>query len=235
MRPETQSFLDQVRDAENPTPENARRVLAAVRTTLAASAVAGTALGASSAGKTALAASWWKITGLVVCGTAGAMLATVAILGPGDHHPDRTPALSSASVPPPLPVARAPKRPPIEASAPEPPHEPPLKNAPRTNASPSSSPEASRATLERELSLLAEVQAAIKRGDGDAALRRLDAHRTDDVQFLAERDAARVLALCATARVVQARRAAAEFVAAHPTSMQRAAVESSCVRRVSDD
>jgi hypothetical protein len=90
-------------------------------------------------------------------------------------------------------------------------------------------------SVREELALLAEVQAALRRGDGASALRRLDAHVTTDRQLAAERSAARVLALCALGRVQEARRAAAVFVREHPGSVQRDAVERACAGTESPD
>jgi hypothetical protein len=76
--------------------------------------------------------------------------------------------------------------------------------------------------------VLAEAQAALRAGDGVAALRVLDASSSVDPRFLAERQALRVFALCATGRTTDARRAAAAFLQSEPTSVQRSAVERSC-------
>jgi hypothetical protein len=83
-------------------------------------------------------------------------------------------------------------------------------------------------SLRPEIALLERVQAALRDGDGATALRELDAHRTADRMFLAERQAARILALCMLERVAEARSAAQRFAAQHPESPQRAAIEGSC-------
>ena len=83
-------------------------------------------------------------------------------------------------------------------------------------------------SLRAELELLAEVRAALDRGDGAAALRALDAHQTRDRVLLAERRAARILALCSLGRVEEARRARLEFEAAHPRSVQLDVIARSC-------
>ena len=71
-------------------------------------------------------------------------------------------------------------------------------------------------------------QLALRQGDGEAALRALDTHTTDDRILLAERSAARILALCSVGRVAEARRAAARFRRDHPESVQRDAIARSC-------
>jgi hypothetical protein len=87
------------------------------------------------------------------------------------------------------------------------------------------------ASLQAELALLRRVQAALQRGDGEAALRELDAHVTSDRTLLPERRAARILALCQLGRVDAARLARAEFAREHPDSVQREAVERACTNR----
>ena len=83
-------------------------------------------------------------------------------------------------------------------------------------------------TLRGEIELLEDVRSALERGDGGRALQRLDAHVTGDRQLLAERRAARILALCQLGRIDEARRDAASLLRDEPASLQRAAVERSC-------
>jgi hypothetical protein len=100
-------------------------------------------------------------------------------------------------------------------------------SAPR--ASTPSAPRASTpSALRAELELLGRVQQLLREGNAAAALRALDAHHTDDRVLLAERRAARILALCGIGRTGQARAAAAEFEKEHPDSVQRAMLASSC-------
>jgi hypothetical protein len=86
-------------------------------------------------------------------------------------------------------------------------------------------------SLRAELDLLERVQAALKRGDGAAALRELEAHSTTDRILLAEREAARVLALCQLGRVVEAQKAAARFAVQHSDSVQQSVIAGSCANR----
>ena len=83
-------------------------------------------------------------------------------------------------------------------------------------------------TLRGEIELLEDVRSALERGDGGRALQRLDAHVTGDRQLLAERRAARILALSQLGRIDEARRDAASLLRDEPASLQRAAVERSC-------
>ena len=86
----------------------------------------------------------------------------------------------------------------------------------------------SSASLREEIALLAGVQSALERGDGAEALRRLDQHVTSDRQFIAERRAARITALCQIGRVSDAQQLALVFFRENAQSVQRSAVERSC-------
>jgi RNA polymerase sigma-70 factor (ECF subfamily) len=82
--------------------------------------------------------------------------------------------------------------------------------------------------------LLAQVQAALDRGDGATALRRLDERASVDRRLLAERRAARILALCQLGRTQEAEQSALAFVREHPSSVQRTAVERSCAGKATE-
>jgi hypothetical protein len=100
----------------------------------------------------------------------------------------------------------------------------PLPAAPRTEVV----GEPARATLGPELELLQRVQAALRRGDAASALAQLEAHQTLDRSLLAEREAARVIALCSLERTSEAHRAARDFSARHPDSLHQPAIASAC-------
>jgi hypothetical protein len=102
-----------------------------------------------------------------------------------------------------------------------------VSRAPRASR-PISAPRRAQSSLRAELDLLREAQGALDRADGDAALRALDAHPSESGQLLAERQAARVLALCLLGRTAEARDAAARFLKVYPTSVHRHAIERSC-------
>jgi hypothetical protein len=78
--------------------------------------------------------------------------------------------------------------------------------------------------------LLRDAQHALKRGDGAAALARLDelADRHPDGVLREERLAARVLGLCAAGRPDEARAEGRRFVAEYPGSIQVERVRASC-------
>jgi hypothetical protein len=107
----------------------------------------------------------------------------------------------------------------------------PVRAKPRARAAAAPAAPGAATSLRAELELLQRVQAALKRGEASSALQALDAHQTTDSTLLAERRAARILALCQLGRIDDARRAAAAFVKQHPGSLQRAAVDGSCANR----
>jgi hypothetical protein len=240
---EARAFLDEVRDAEDPTRDDEERVKAALDASIAAGVTchwerhaAGDAAGAAEkaqvAGAKAGASAWGTpLNVLALC--AAAALAT------GDRHPATPrPAAPSAahararlepSTPPATPLAVPPATPPgVAASPPTLTPAPPIAEVtsrrPRAPA-----PKRAPSGLAAELELLQRVRAALQRGDGAHALRELDASReTAGSQLLAERRVARVLALCTLGRVGEAEELAADLLRAEPDSVQRAAIERSC-------
>ncbi len=233
MNPETRAFLHGVRHADDPTPEDERRVLAGVHATIAAGVLVGGATGASKATKlTAL----FGISALKLGGVLVGLGALAWVGGWVLPHRDGAPvrAVVSAGELPrnPTPVARIseplPSAPETLEQPENPPLRPPVSNEPRVR-------DPSPASLREEIALLADVKAALARGDGATALARLDGHVTTDRQLLAERRAARILALCALRRVGEARDAAAKFLLDDPGSVQRGAIERSCATTIRTD
>jgi hypothetical protein len=154
-------------------------------------------------------------------------------LNPGAAEP-AAPAFDAEPAAPPFkPEPEAPKAVPSTAvpsrSVPSKPV--PIRAKPRARAAAAPAAPAAASSLRAELELLQRVQAALKRGEASSALRALDAHQTTDATLLAERRAARILALCQLGKIDDARRAAADFVKQHPDSLQRAAVDGSCANR----
>lgn len=230
MSPETRAFLDTVRLAEDPTPEDQQRVLSAVRAAVATGAVVGAGMGASKAAKLlGGVASGVKVGGLVLGLSAAAWIASGAM---STEPVPRT----TAVVPHQLPT--------VPASEPKSSATTAFQRSPEALASPAAEPKgtpraagparsaastsATTPSLRDEITLLAEVQAALARGDGATALRRLDEHATGDRRLLAERRAARILALCSLGRAAEAAQAAQGFFREYPSSVQRTAVERSC-------
>jgi RNA polymerase sigma-70 factor (ECF subfamily) len=233
MSPETREFLRTVRRAEGPEPGDERRVLAAVHAALTVGAVAGTAAGASKAAKL------FGISGLSALKLGVLLLAVVGSVGLGARAWDTstTRLAADADLHRTAPVkGAAAKGPPLVTSGPKTSFGSPASMdppKPRLTAGNGIVPDVraappKAASLRDEIELLAAVRAALERGDGAEAMRRLDEHRTFDRQFAAERRAARVLALCSLGRTEEARAQASAFLHDFPSSVQRAAVERSC-------
>lgn len=138
---------------------------------------------------------------------------------PAPSHARRAPRASPASVPP-ATVPPATASPATVSPAREP-----------EAAEPEAAPSAS--SLAAEVALLRRAQAAINQGDADAALRILAEHASQHPSgvMAAEREAARVVALCRAGREAEARAASARFLRAHPQSPLRARVQSACATR----
>lgn len=249
MRPETEVFLARVRDAEDPTRADEQRVLLALRASLAAGATSSVLAASLEPRRSAELGE----LGARVFGSLGSKLNVLVVCAAAAFGTADTPRTSTEQA-----HAAAPQTPPAAArfAAPEPPApvEPPVPPAPAAQARPASgqrqplerrTPPASltpssshkpSASLRAELDLLRAVQSALHRGDGAAALRALDGHPTRGRVFLAERQAARVLALCSLGRLSEARRAAATFEREHPGSVQSDVIARSCAnpRRIGD-
>jgi hypothetical protein len=86
--------------------------------------------------------------------------------------------------------------------------------------------DASASTLE-QVAAIRRAYAAVRDGDGDRALRMLDAHAKQwpTSEFAGERDLLRVRALCAAGRKQDAEQAAAAFKRKHPGSPLGAALK----------
>lgn len=229
MRPETEAFLALVRHSGEPSRADEERVLLALQTSVAAG------FSANEVVKPASESTSWSTAGAKL-GAWGSKLSLIAACAAATFTPADTPppplARSSmaASAAAALPISDAPGVTVLELVQPEPrPTEsiPSAKRvAPRARAE--MRPPVPLASLREELSVLREVQAALKRGEGEAALSKLDSHKTADRRLLAEREAARILALCTLGRVGDARRAAERFAEAHPESLQRPVIARSC-------
>ncbi len=140
----------------------------------------------------------------------------------GSDRPITTPALVvRAPVPryvPPPPVALAPESATVVPSA-----EAPAPATRRLKAN-------NGLRLEQEAALLAEVQGALRSGQANTALGKLESYdrRFPTGMLRAEADAARVFALCSAGRVDKARASAARFVQRYPSSPAAARVQAAC-------
>jgi hypothetical protein len=84
--------------------------------------------------------------------------------------------------------------------------------------------------LQDEAALLAEVQGALRSGQGGVALSKLESYdrRFPTGMLRAEADAARVFALCSAGRIEKARAAATRFAQRYPSSPAAARVQAAC-------
>ena len=226
MRPETEAFLEQVRHAEAPSQEDEQRVLRALQASVAAGMMSSVAASASRSdawlakGGSAFASTIAKL-GVLAVGTA---LGFSIERGSTLTEPTTSPAPVSppAMTPPPIeaPVAAVPSAAPAPApSSIRPAALPPV---------PRKAPSEHVPSLRSELHVLEKAQRALKDGDGEAALRELDATLTSDGPLRAERHAARILALCSAGREAEARAAIARFFEEYPASAHRAAIFGGC-------
>jgi len=222
MKPETRRFLALVREGDEPSRADEERVLRALHATLAAGATLGAV---TTSARSGFGKSWFA-QAAVNLGSKLSLVAALTAVGVGEGD---SPRVAVPAGPAAVAIRRAnvPESPPRAALAPPP--EPMLAPVP-VHARPAARRSGDRraSTLKSELAVLRVAQTALKRGDGEAALRVLDAHRTADRTLLAERRAARILALCAAGRVDEARGAAADFARRHPDSVQREAIANSC-------
>lgn len=242
MTPETRDFLARVRSAEDPTAVDEARVLAALDAALAAGGAGAAVAGVTATKSTASAVSTaLKLVGALSSISVVSALVVAAVssspVKPVEAPPHR-PAVSVPLLHSSAPAAQTASSPP---SASAPPSAASASSRPsaasasaRPSVAPASRPRAASAvvpsspSLRDELALLAGVQAALERGDGAEALRRLDLHSTSDRQLVAERRAARITALCQLGRVPEAEQLAAVFFRENAQSVQRTAVERSC-------
>lgn len=212
LSPESRALLASLADSHDPPPEASARVRAAVEVRVNAPPVP---------------RRWpW------IVGVAAAVLVAATLLArrPAPQVAPRAPPPARVAIAAPPEVVR---EAPIAHVAPAttPVVEAP---APPVAAAPFARPRRVEAEddLAGELLLIQRAQRALARGDGAAALEALDEHARAHPhgRLTEERQAARVLALCAVGRSDEARVAAARFVARYPTSPHAARVRGACAR-----
>ncbi|MBI5513045.1 MAG: hypothetical protein HY909_04710 [Deltaproteobacteria bacterium] len=219
LPPEARQALSLLRDTQDPTEADRARVRALLAKRLQVEA----------------ARPWrWRLP-LTVLGVLGALAAaggwygTVrppeAVVVPAPRNIVATDISERQDA-----IVRAPTIPAPEAPAPTvAPAEPPTPPA----AVPAPSPAPARPEArdpEAELRLLTEANGRLRRGDPGGALTALGTHRQRFPRgaLREEREALRVLALCALHRDAEARAVAARFLATWPRSPQASRVRSSC-------
>ena len=175
------------------------------------------ASGTTATGK--VAATGALVKGLV----AAAAIATGAasFFALQSSEPAGTPAVAHAPAPGPAPSPPVVPAPQAESLA-------PTVEAPAPAARQVKPPSGLR--LEEEAALLAEVQGALRSGQANAALTKLESYdrRFPTGMLRAEADAARVFALCSAGRVDKARASATRFVQRYPSSPAAARVQAAC-------
>jgi hypothetical protein len=162
------------------------------------------------------------VKGLVAAGAIATGAAGFFVLEGTAAPPTPVVAVVHARAPLPAPVARSAPAPESAALAP---------SSVETPASPSRAMKVpSSLRLQEEAALLAEVQGALRSGQANIALGKLESydHRFPTGMLRAEADAARVFALCSAGRVEKARASAARFVQRYPSSPAAARVQAAC-------
>ena len=210
LSPETRALLASLSSSHDPPPEMALRVRERVDLRVASSpslAPQPAWMAWAGLGLTLLALAWWATR-------APSPVAPAPL-------PRPVPALVTPVAPTALPVIAAPSPSPSVIEAPAPPPTVPVAVAPREE----------RDDLPAELRWIERAQTALAANDPAAAQAALRGHaRAFPRGHLSEeREALAVQVLCASGRADEARRAAAVFVARHPTSPQAARVRRTCV------
>jgi hypothetical protein len=231
MDAEARRLLDLTREARTPSADDKLRVERLLSRTLGLAAIAA-ATGASS-----IAVAKSATPGLALKWTLGLVVPALVVVAAASYFQARPPSdTESQPVPRPLVVAPAPTaklpEPPAEASAAELPVPPPEPDPPRpTRAVPGEKPKPSE-TLNAELDLLHEAQVKWRNRDPNGALSLLATHRQRYPKSVLglEREALRVLSLCAAGRTAEAKEVARRSFRNAPRSPLRASVEESCVK-----
>jgi hypothetical protein len=238
---EARELLEEARRAYAPDPGAADRVLARV---MAATHAPGLADGSAAP---AGVGSWSAPLKMTV---ASAVIAVAALsVYVGRSWQPEAPRVPPDAAPSAAPAVPAPALPADEAAPPSRAAEAPAENAPETSpaalvapspaaaATPSPPPrrrgtraEPAPADPAADLRLLRQAQSALSAGRGGEALALLRDHQRayPRTQFGQERDAIRILALCATGRESAARRLGRRFLERAGHSPMAGAVRESC-------
>jgi hypothetical protein len=232
---EARRLLDLTRAGRTPSAEDKARVERLLSRSLgvaALSAAAGAAGTASAKPMTAALPLKWAlgiaVPVLAAAGAAGYLHAR-APQEPTPKFDQRVlPGVAAPTPPPPRAPAEAPARAVDEVPAPA----SEQAESPGTRRAPPSEKPAASETLEAELDLLHDAQAKWRNRDPNAALALLAEHRKlyPKSELRLEREALRVLSLCAAGRTAEAREVASRAFKNAPRSPLRASVEASCVK-----
>lgn len=248
LSPEDRALVDRGGRDDLPSRDARDRVRRRLALRLGAAAGLGAA-GAATKTAAAMTLTTKVLLSIALVGAIGVGGAAIGIAS-RSHAPAATAsgtapgvATSAGLASPPLPVAAPLSSEPATAPEPEPSASSaaptlPTPPAPRvgragalgTTRAPSDAPATPAEALAEETRLLREANAATRAGDTARARALLDEHarRFPRGVLAEERDAERVLSLCAAGRTDEARAAAARFLATHPHSTLGARVRASC-------
>jgi outer membrane biosynthesis protein TonB len=236
LDPDARRLLELTRAARTPSADDKLRVERALARSLGLAAFSAVAGAASSASAKPLAAAlplkWALGLAVPVLAAAGAVgyfhsRAPQAVTSQSDT---RAPIVAPAPAPPEPPTPQETSAPTaVEAPAPAP--ERAEAPSPR-RTTPSEKPKTTE-TLDAELDLLHDAQAKWRNRDPNGALALLAEHRKryPKSELRLEREALRVLSLCAAGRTAEAREVADRAFKNAPRSPLRASVEESCVKQ----
>ena len=218
---ETRALLAKARDMHEPDGEQRARVLKGLEVSLAAAATTGIA-------SSTLAMATKTVVTVLALGVAstGAWVAVSSRPVRMHHAPARVEQVTApAAAAPAVAVQEAAEQPEAEPAREEPSASPEPRPHRRHRRSPKH-----MASLQAETELLREVNAAIGRGDGSAALSLLGSYdrRFKTGLLREEKSAASVLALCVAGRRAQAEAQAARFAERFPRSPLIARLRASC-------
>lgn len=224
-------LLKELRDLDEPSAAERSRADAAIRNMLEERGLSWPAPDAPIMSKP-IAAHSGALTKLT-----WALVATVGIVGVWRAALHQDAAESAArALPPPASAQPTADTAPVRPDPPEaellPPTDPKQPASPKRTAATRrrpAKPATTQDSLASELRLLSSVDADVRTGAYDRALRRLQEPRTTSSPLQEERAAMRVLALCGRDHDAQAARERERFLRAHPHSVLRARVLSACV------
>lgn len=222
LSPEAKKLLAQLREVDDPSPEERQSAHAAAQRMLRAQGLRTlprmpASLKTAAAGGGGVVKLVW---GLGIFAALG-LLATLAMRTPEQSLSAEVARQPAPSAPTPQPAPQ--QLPPQEAALPLPvqsqPQVAPVKQLPSTRTASSS--------LAAELRFVSLVDAEIREGAYDSALHRLEHHKGTQLQE--ERAALRVLALCGRDNDRHAARARAKFLKSSPSSVLAARIEAACL------
>ena len=213
LGPQARALLYAARKSTSPTPAEAARLWDRLSGALPS--------GAPSSGATGMGTKIAMAIAIVAAIGGGALLlapsrsaSPMTFAAPDVSEPAVTPTLTRASVPA---IAEQPAPPPLAAVPVE-----QLPRAPLPRVAPVAS--TSAAPDDNDITLVRAAYVALRTGDASRALALVDEHarRYPASALSAERDATRVLALCALGQRDQARSALQRFKKSFPSSSQLA-------------